>query len=845
MQEGKYIMNKVQKFGQKIVRSVIDRATGNGLMQEENTASGERYVTPGIAEKMREVGEESVVLLENDGVLPLADGTVVSVFGRVQNDWFYVGYGSGGDVTPPYEVSLAEGLKNNGISINENLKVVYDDWCAQEDNKADHGWWGHWPYFHPEMPLTDNLVSEASNTSDAAVVIVGRAAGEDRENVLKQGSYYLTDAERDMLAKVTAAFAKVVLILDCGNIMDLSFLAEYRLSAVLFAWQLGQESGNVIGSILSGKVSPSGKLSDTIAKSYTDYPSSSNFGKKEYNNYAEDIYVGYRYFETFAKDRVLYPFGYGLSYTEFTMEPVSFVHEAEKKDHTETGAAVSDRSVQDAIENENSAEDSAANGRSFIKVKVTNTGKTAGKEIVQIYAVQPRGKLSKSARVLAGFQKTGLLQPGESETVTVEIADASLASFDDAGRTGNKSAFVLEAGIYSFLAGNSVDADLGCGSFEIEQTVVTEQCESVCAVDFNKMFDVFAENGSVKPAHASGRDLKARILENLPEEIPYTGDRGIKLADVKSGKNTLDEFVAQLNDKELSDLSHGEGGMGSELGVTGNAGAFAGITEELRAKGIPAIITADGPAGLRIKRYTSLLPCGTAIACTWNPELVEELFEKEGEETVHYGVDVILSPGMNIHRNPLCGRNFEYYSEDPLLSGKTAAAAVRGIQKGGASACPKHFACNNQETNRNHNDSRVSERALREIYLRNFEICVKEGKPQNLMTSYNKINGVWSHYNYDLATTVLRKEWGYEGNIVTDWWMRKSKSPEFPKIRDNAYRVRAQVDVLMPGNMSYSQKKYIFDKKQLETLDQPDGLTRAELQRGAKNVLRFALTRME
>jgi beta-glucosidase len=343
----------------------------------------------------------------------------------------------------------------------------------------------------------------------------------------------------------------------------------------------------------------------------------------------------------------------------------------------------------------------------------------------------------------------------------------------------------------------------------------------------------------------SGRDLRARILENLPEEITPTGDRGIKLSDVRDSKYALREFVAQLSDKELGDLSRGEGGMRSALGVPGNAGAFGGITEELREKGIPAIITADGPAGLRVSRYVSLLPCGTSLACTWNSSLVEALLALEGREALNCGVDVILAPGMNIHRNPLCGRNFEYYSEDPVLSGRIAAAAVRGIQSSGVSACPKHFAANNQEVRRNTNDSRVSEQALREIYLRNFEICVKEGKPQNIMTSYNKINGVWSHYNYDLVTTVLRNDWGYTGNVMTDWWMQKAKSPEFPSICDNAYRVRAQVDVAMPGGMTSKKQYYIFDKEQLETLGKPDGLTRGELQRGAMNVLRFALTRLQ
>ena len=281
--------------------------------------------------------------------------------------------------------------------------------------------------------------------------------------------------------------------------------------------------------------------------------------------------------------------------------------------------------------------------------------------------------------------------------------------------------------------------------------------------------------------------------------------------------------------------------MGSSLGVAGNAGAFGGVIESLRKKGVPPIITSDGPAGLRLKKYCALQPCGTALACTWNTDLIEALSAKVGEEMIHYDVDVQLAPGMNVHRNPLCGRNFEYFSEDPLLSGKMAAATVRGVQSKGRAACPKHFACNNQETNRNRNDSRVSERALREIYLRNFEIVVKEAKPLTIMTSYNKVNGVWSHYNYDLVTTVLRGEWAYTGCVITDWWMQKSKSPEFPKLKNNAYRVCAQVDVLMPGDIGHIAKEYKSDGSLLEALGQADGITRAELQRTARSVLTLAM----
>ena len=281
--------------------------------------------------------------------------------------------------------------------------------------------------------------------------------------------------------------------------------------------------------------------------------------------------------------------------------------------------------------------------------------------------------------------------------------------------------------------------------------------------------------------------------------------------------------------------------MNSPFGTPGNTGAFGGVIESLRKKGVRPLITADGPAGLRLQRFTSLLPCGTALACTWNTALVEALHRKLGEEMGHYGIDVHLAPGMNLHRNPLCGRNFEYYAEDPLLSGKMAAAAVRGVQSTGHASCPKHFACNNQETRRNTNDSRVSERALRELYLRSFEICVKEAKPLTLMTSYNKVNGVWSHYHYDLVTTVLRGEWGWEGTVITDWWMQRSRSPEFPQLRDNAYRVRAGVDVLMPGDMGHTARSYRPDASLLETLGKPDGITRGELERTARRVLQLEL----
>ena len=279
--------------------------------------------------------------------------------------------------------------------------------------------------------------------------------------------------------------------------------------------------------------------------------------------------------------------------------------------------------------------------------------------------------------------------------------------------------------------------------------------------------------------------------------------------------------------------------MNHPLGAKGNAGIFGGVTESLRKKGVPPVVTTDGPSGLRLYEICSLIPIGTLLACTFDTALMERLFVKLGEEMVKQGSDVLLAPGMNIHRNPLCGRNFEYFSEDPYLTGKIAASIVRGIQSKDVSACPKHFACNNQEYKRSTNDSVLSQRALREIYLKGFEICVKEAAPKNIMTSYNKINGVWGHYHYDLAATILRSEWGYKGNVMTDWWMRSSASPEFPQLRDQAYRVRAGVDVLMPGGNRSRRRKP--DGTLLKTYGKSDGITLGEMQRCAKNVLRSVM----
>lgn len=806
----------VRKSIEKLIKKISDRFTGNGLMQEENTAVGERYVTPGIGEQIRQAGADGIVLLKNDGTLPLENGAKIAVFGRCQLDWFYVGYGSGGNVNAPYKVNFDDAImraQNDGyVSVNGEMRDFYLRWRAEPKNEPNDGWWGHWPMCYPEADLPDLLISEAAKKSDVAIVVIGRAAGEDRENTLEQGSYYLTEKETALLDDVTDKFAKVVVIIDAGNVIDMAWTKKYgdKLSAIVYAWQGGMESGNAVVDVLTGKVNPSGKLTDTIAANYDDYPSSANFGGLDYNEYREDIFVGYRYFETFAPDKVLYPFGFGLSYSSFSTRAGKFIK-------SESGIEV--------------------------EVTVTNTGTRAGREVVQLYASAPQGKLGKAARVLVAFAKTDLIEAGKSEKITLCASDYAYSSFDDGGASGNRYSYVLEKGEYVFYVGNSVRTENVAGRYSLAEDKVLCTLSPICRVQNPfKRLRATEKNGRIvqeyEPVPVSDYSLKKRIEDALPAPIkrkPYNGEN---FADVLNGKLSVDDFVAVLDNEELQALTRGYGCMNAPQGVAGNAGTYGGIIKSLEQKGVKAVVTTDGPAGIRIGHYNALLPCGTALACTWDPALVEKLYAKVGEEMIHYGTDVLLGAGMNIHRNPLCGRNFEYFSEDPLVSGKFAAAFTKGIQSKGKAACPKHFACNNQEVKRNVNDSRVSERALREIYLKGFEICVKESDPINVMTSYNKINGVWCHYNFDTVSVVLRGEWGFDGTVITDWWMRKSVSPEFGKIKDNAYRIRSRVDVLMPGTITYSTKGYKKYKDLIKSVDKEGCITLGEMQEAAKNTLR-------
>ena len=784
---------------------MLSRIHRTGLEQDLNRTEGSgRLAVPEIAAQARAMAADGIVLLKNeDKTLPITGQTRVAVFGRSAVNYFTVGYGSGGDVVSPYRRNLMEGLLEHGVKVDGILASQYETWCSRPRNVPDEGYWAHWPMSNPEMPLKAEDVAAAARRCDMALVVIGRAAGESRENVLKPGSYYLTDREKAMLDVVATYFHRVCLVMDCGNVIDMSWMRDYenKLTAIVYAWQGGMESGTALADVLTGAVNPSGKLTDTIAVKYEDYPSSQSFGAMAFNAYTEDIYVGYRYFETFAPDRVLYPFGFGLSYTRFRLS---------------SQAAVSGNQVT-------------------VNTTVENVGDEAGREVVQVYVDLPCGTLGNPKRVLAGFKKTGLLQPGQQQVVDVSFDLASLASFDDTGCTGHKDAFVLEAGNYCVQAGTSI-RDVKAVVCIVKQGLeVVRQLHECNAVRPEHGFCRMVNRGGaldMEMVPTANRNLKQDILAHLPQELT-PGQTEFTFEDVKARRCTPEEFVAQLSDQELDDITHGFGLMNDPSGPAGNAGSLGGVTEALKKRGIPTVITTDGPSGIRIRRTCSLLPCGTCLASTFDPEGVEALYRLLGREMVLQGTQVLLGPGMNIHRNPLCGRNFEYYSEDPLLTGKIAAAMVRGIQSQGVSACPKHFACNNQETNRNKCDSRLSQRAQREIYLKGFEIAVKESDPWCLMTSYNLVNGVWSHYHYELVTDILHDEWGYRGLTITDWWMQPGAAPEFPAITNDACRIRAQVDVLMPGE--------IQERTLVASLADPNGVTRAEAQRCAVNVIKFIL----
>ncbi len=755
---------------------------------------------------------EGCVLLKNENnALPINKGETVSVFGRIQFNYYNSGTGSGGMVNAPYVVSILEALQaSEDIFIYEELFRVYETWTR--DNPFDKGkGWAQEPWSQVEMPLTQDLVKEAAGKSDIAVVIIGRTAGEDKDNSASKGSYFLTDEEEKMLQQVCSSFKRVAVVLNVGNIIDMGWVDRYNPQAVLYAWQGGSEGGNGICDILTGRINPSGKLVNTIARDIMDYPSIENFGDAQRNYYKEDIYVGYRYFETAAKEKVKYPFGYGLSYTTFDYSTSSY------------------KAIEEII--------------SF-NVTITNTGSVQGKQAVQVYACPPQGLLGKPAKNLIRFAKTKVLNPGESETVSFEIEIRELASYDDSGVTNHKSCYVLEEGIYEIHAGFDVRNTCLAGEHVVEKLIVVEELQEALAPvqNFSRLKPSEYINGNYimveEKVPTRTVDLKERLKYESNGQCSFSGDKGYKLKDVYEKTVSLSKFLEQLTDNDLICMSRGEG-MCSPKVTPGTAGAFGGVTNRLQYFGIPAACCADGPSGIRMDNGSQAfsLPNGTALASSFNVDLVEKLFEMLGMELRINKIDTILGPGMNIHRCPLNGRNFEYFSEDPYVTGKMAAAELKGMNKYGVTGTIKHFACNNQEFKRTEIDSIVSERALREIYLKGFEIAVKEGEARSVMTSYGAVNGIWTAGNLDLLTTVLRRQWKFKGIVMTDWWA-KMNDEGFPASHHNtAAMIRSQNDLYMVVSNSEANSNKDNSDEELKK----GNISRVHLMRNAANICNFIL----
>lgn len=706
----------------------------------------------------KRAASEGIVLLENNGVLPLKKDSCVAPVGK---DCFNLVKGGGGsaDVYSEYVKSLIDGL-NEQAAIG-NISVCGTAVSAYNETNV----------------YDDETIGKIAVDSDCIIVTVTRYSGEGWDRKPEKGDYYLSDEERTLFDKLQNCgdVKNIIVVLNFAGVSDVLWISEYsKIGAVLLCWLPGMEGGSAIAEILCGVVNPSGRLTDTFAKDYYDYPSARSFNASDtYISYDEDIFVGYRYFETMAQDRVVYPFGYGLSYTNFEYENICF-----------------------GFDDDNIT----------VTLDVKNVGSVPGKDVVQLYVHPPKGSLPKPEFELKGYKKTNVIMPGEQESVTIDIAVSSLASFDDVGATGFLAAWVIEGGVYEIYAAKNVRERTFCGSMFVDETYVAEQLSlKLCGCVPTRLND----NGEHEPFVVGDYE---------PETLCECADKPTekyKLIDVANGKVTLEQFISQLSDKQLIDLGYAQ----PSAFPRGTAGIG-----NLKEFGIVNSQTADGPLGLRKTTPTTCFPCPTLVACTWDDELEYQLGKALGFEGVSTKVDILLAPALNIHRDPLCGRNFEYYSEDPLISGKTASAEVRGIQSEGMAATIKHFAANNKETNRYESSSLVSERALREIYLKGFEICVKQAKPWALMTSYNLINGVHPSENYNLLKGVLRGEWGYDGAVMSDW---RNHCHQYSEIK-------AGQNVKMP---------YGYPEELALTYDmlQKSVITRAELEDNAKYLLKLIM----
>ncbi len=772
----------------------------------------------------RRAAAEGVVLLKNNGVLPLSLSAKIAVFGNGIARIIKGGTGSG-DVNERAVVSMVEGLSAAGYEIvnkasaekyaadHARSRNVWRDRVLEELEKLQGG--SDMAFFDiiantkgedvEEIPI----VEEELQNVDAVLYIISRVAGEGSDRHTIEGDYYLTSLEKEQLKEIGKYNQKIVVIVNTGAQIDITALQEKEaIKSIVYLSQPGMEAGHVIADIVSGKVNPSGKLTTTWSLKYEDFPNAATFshmnGDTTNEKYEEGIYVGYRYFDSFGV-KTLYPFGYGLSYTSFEIKPEQ--------------VEVSGNTVK-------------------VKVIVRNSGEQyAGKQVVQVYAACPQTARAKELKKLIGFQKTSLLAPGESETVEI-VADAkNLASYDP-----EKSAWVVEAGDYGIFVSEHAESNALAGVLKVEQDCIIENVSHIVKNDL-ELKEIEAPQ-AIAEAFTKEWKSKAKEADMIPIAFAPVEEKTVRRPDSEHMEAAM-EIAKKMTDEELAAMLMGEISKGQDnmkvnelvetgIFVPGAAGETSCRFEE--KYGVPAISMADGPAGLRLMRsydvdnetgliyghgilealeggifakeyqrenvttyhmYATAIPIGTLLAQTWNPSLVEEVGEMIGQEMEEFAVAWWLAPGMNIHRNPLCGRNFEYYSEEPIVAGKMAAAMTLGVQKNpGVGTTIKHFACNNQEDNRLHSNSILSERTLREIYLRGFEIAVKESQPMCLMTSYNLINEVPAANHKELLTDVLRGEWDFKGIVMTDWTTTTVGSAVSHRCAE------AGNDLIMPGNQS-------------------------------------------
>lgn len=790
----------------------------------------------------KELIAEGAVLLRNNTckksqkkALPYPKNTRLAVFGRIQNHYYKSGTGSGGMVNVANVVGIVDALNEFAhVIVDKELASLYAKW--EEENPFEEGiGWGQEPWCQEEMCIDEKTARHFAEKNDAALIIIGRTAGEDKDNSAIEGSYLLTTKEKALIKNVRAAFDNVCVVFNVGNILDMEYFEEVQVDALLYGWHGGMLGGYGVAEILCGKTNPSGKLTDTIATSADAYPATKNFGDKKCAVYAEDIFVGYRYFETFAPQKVRYPFGFGLSYTSFALSNPAFLIE-EKIDDTQNFSAQSGTDAKNCTAQNFTAQNCAPGVR--LSINVTNTGDFTGKEVLQVYASCPQGALAKPVLVLVDFFKTPNLAPKQSYKKEFFINLKELASFDDSGKTGYKDAFVLEKGTYKFFVGTSIKDKIELGTVNLAKTIVTSQMrEALYPIQSFERLTTGKQNqdGTYQMSY-----------ESVNASAPYNDlhrDQDLSIVEKKFGANAtnfvdekIDNILKNLTKEDCINLVRGEG-MGSPKVTAGTAAAFGGVNEHLQNLGVACACCADGPSGLRLDsgNHAFSLPIGTLMASSFNTSLIEKLYYFTGLEMRYNNIDVLLAPGMNLHRHPLNGRNFEYYSEDPILTGKCASSVIRGLKNAGVTGSLKHFCANNQENGRTTVDSVVSARALREVYLKGFEIAVKDAGADVIMTTYGKVNGTYTASSYDLNTIILRNEWGFDGIVITDWWAQLNKQGAKASRTDFATMVRAQNDIYM---VCPSSTENIHGDNIEKSLN--DGtLTMQELKRNCKNIIAF------